>query len=75
MPHESSQLPIAREEELREAYRNLGWTRIVSMQQLLMESEEMHQIGDDIIEELNGVDVEVNDQMEAWAPIYDPQHE
>ena len=40
-----------------------------------MESEEMHQIGDDIIEERNGVDVEVNDQMEAWAPIYDPQHE
>ena len=43
------------EQELQEAYHNLSWTQLVSMQQHLDEFREMHPLADDIIDELNGL--------------------
>ena len=68
-----SQLSIEQTEELQEAYHNLYWTRLVTLQQQEAVDPQMHPIAEDVIEALSDLNQQDSDNEQTWQLLFDPK--
>lgn len=69
----ASHLSQEQSQELQEAYKNLYWSGLISMQRPEDERREMQPVAVEVIQEINDLEDEEREEAAPWQPSFDPQ--
>jgi len=64
---------VAAQQHMLDDYKNLYWTRVISMEGFRDGEQERHELGPDVAAEMEEMHLLDGDELPEWTPLFDPQ--